>query len=184
MLYGNLSRPDPNYLPASPPRSVLLERPQNPGPSLPGLLLDALGLQDQERPLGERAEPHAVDANQALGDRPRGRATCGRRNGGDSQSGGGATAPAARPAEAGIPQIALAPRRAGLAQAHPWPSSGLTLPTLRCGALRCGAGRAPGAAGSRWILEAFLLPFFSEKDGPGAAPVRPPNPATPLRFPR
>lgn len=37
---------------------------------------NSLGLQDQERPLGERAEPHAVDANQALGDLPRGRASC------------------------------------------------------------------------------------------------------------
>lgn len=37
---------------------------------------DPLGLQDQECPLGEWAEPHAVETDEALGDRPRGRASC------------------------------------------------------------------------------------------------------------
>lgn len=40
---------------------------------------DALGAEDKTRPLGERAEPHAVQPDQALGHGPRGRAACGER---------------------------------------------------------------------------------------------------------
>lgn len=54
------------------------EIPTRPPPKqLPGPLPDSLGLQDQECSLGEWAEPHAVDADQALGDRSWGRASCG-----------------------------------------------------------------------------------------------------------
>lgn len=43
---------------------------------LPWFSPDSLGIQDQESPLGERTESHAVDTDQALGDRPRGRTSC------------------------------------------------------------------------------------------------------------
>lgn len=42
-----------------------------------GSLPDSLSLQNQECPLGVRAEPHAVDADQTLRDGSRGRASCG-----------------------------------------------------------------------------------------------------------
>ena len=44
---------------------------------LPRSSPDTLGRQDQASPLGIRAEPHAVDTDQALGDGPRGGASCG-----------------------------------------------------------------------------------------------------------
>lgn len=59
-------------LPAPGPQPL----PHRSGAASAGFSPDSLGLQDEARPLGERAEPHAIDADQALGDRPWGRASC------------------------------------------------------------------------------------------------------------
>lgn len=69
-LIGSKGRPRgvPPPPPAAPPAPL--------GAGSAGFSPDALGLQDEARPLGERAEPHAIDADQALGDRPWGRASC------------------------------------------------------------------------------------------------------------
>lgn len=61
----------------SPRGPIRDSHPRLPQPAAPaGFSPDSLGLQDEARPLGERAEPHAIDADQALGDRPWGRAPC------------------------------------------------------------------------------------------------------------
>lgn len=155
---------------------------------LPGSSPNSLGLQDQERPLGERAEPHAVDADQALGDRPRGRASCG----GDEAV---VTAPRAAgtpilpppPGQAAERSRALRPRpdprvwgtpRVAPEQPHrtrgkgwprfppppaagrPHPSLGSWL-TLRTSRRRAGRARDPGCAGgsgSTSPLPRSLLP--------------------------
>lgn len=47
-----------------------------------GFSPDAFGPEDKARPVRVGAEPHAVDTDQALWDRPRGEASCGGRGGG------------------------------------------------------------------------------------------------------
>lgn len=68
----------PNTKP--PPRGFEAGSPAPLGPrareSSPSSSPDSLGLQDHQRPLSKGTEPHAVDADLALGDRAGGRASC------------------------------------------------------------------------------------------------------------
>lgn len=149
---------------------------------------DAFGPEDKARPVRKGAEPHAVDADQALGDRPRGRASCG----GDAAV---VTAPRAAgtpilpppPGQAAERSRALRPRpdprvwgtpRMAPEQPHrtrgrgwprfppppaagrPHPSLGSWL-TLRTSRRRAGRARDPGCAGrsgSTSPLPRSLLP--------------------------
>lgn len=72
-----------NFVPKNetkPPRvQCVIPCPDSPRSWLPAPRSspDSLGLQDQQGPPCVWTEPHAVDADLALRDRPRGRATCG-----------------------------------------------------------------------------------------------------------